>query len=84
MRKIAQRVSDKRRLRLIREFLTEGVRASGVRALRVRDLGVRDDGPVSPVEEGTPQSLPLSPLSPNAVLDEWDRALERRGLRFAR
>jgi len=39
---------------------------------------------VSPVDEGTPQGGPLLPLLSNIVLDELDRELERRGLRFAR
>ena len=39
---------------------------------------------MSPVDEGTPQGGPLSPLLSNLVLDEFDRELERRGLRFAR
>jgi RNA-directed DNA polymerase len=39
---------------------------------------------VSPVDEGTPQGGPLSPLLSNIVLDEFDQELERRGLRFAR
>ncbi len=69
MGKIAQRVSDKRLLKLIRAFLT---------------AGVMEDGLVSPVDEGTPQGGPLSPLLSNLVLDEWDQELERRGLRFAR
>jgi RNA-directed DNA polymerase len=69
MSKIAERVSDKRLLKLIRTFLT---------------AGVMEDGLVSPVDEGTPQGGPLSPLLSNIVLDEFDRELERRGLRFAR
>ena len=36
------------------------------------------------MDEGTPQGGPLSPLLSNIVLDEFDRELERRGLRFAR
>ena len=43
-----------------------------------------EDGLVSPVDEGTPQGGPLLPLLSNIVLDELDRELERRGLRFAR
>jgi len=39
---------------------------------------------VNPVDEGTPQGGPLSPLLSNIVLDEFDRELERRGLRFVR
>jgi RNA-directed DNA polymerase len=34
--------------------------------------------------EGTPQGGPLSPLLSNLLLDELDRELESRGLRFAR
>jgi RNA-directed DNA polymerase len=69
MAKIAERVSDKRLLKLIRAFLTAGVLENGL---------------VNPVDEGTPQGGPLSPLLSNIVLDEFDRELERRGLRFAR
>jgi len=67
--KIAERVSDKRLLKLIRTLLRAGVMEGGL---------------VSPVDEGTPQGGPLSPLLSNIVLDEFDRELERRGLRFAR
>jgi len=69
MAKIAERVRDKRLLKLIRAFLRAGVMEGGL---------------VSPVDEGTPQGGPLSPLLSNIVLDELDRELERRGLRFAR
>jgi RNA-directed DNA polymerase len=69
MARIAQRISDKRLLKLIRAFLT---------------AGVMEDGLVSAVEEGTPQGGPLSPLLSNLVLDELDRELERRGHRFVR
>jgi len=43
-----------------------------------------ENGLVSPVDEGTPQGGPLSPLLSNLVLDELDRELERRGHRFVR
>lgn len=69
MAKIAERVGDKHLLKLIRAFLTAGVMEGGL---------------VNPVDEGTPQGGPLSPLLSNIVLDEFDRELERRGLRFAR
>jgi len=69
MAKAAERVSDKRLLKLIRAFLRAGVLEGGL---------------VSPVDEGTPQGGPLSPLLSNLVLDEFDRELERRGHRFAR
>jgi len=67
--KIAERVSDKRLLKLIRAFLRAGVMEGGL---------------VSPTDEGTPQGGPLSPLLSNIVLDELDRELGRRGHRFAR
>src|SRR5689334_16114436 len=69
MGRITQRVEDKRLLKLIRAFL---------------NAGVMENGLVSPSVEGTPQGGPLSPLLSNLVLDEFDRELERRGLRFAR
>jgi RNA-directed DNA polymerase len=69
MARIAARVSDQRMLKLIRAFLTAGVMENGL---------------VSPVDEGTPQGGPLSPLLSNLVLDELDRELERRGHRFVR
>src|SRR3954465_4268693 len=56
-------------LRLIRAFLT---------------AGVMEDGLVLPVDEGTPQGGPLSPLLSNLVLDDLDRELTRRGHRFCR
>ena len=69
MGQIAKRIEDKRLLKLIRAFL---------------NAGVMENGLVSPSVEGTPQGGPLSPLLSNLVLDELDRELERRGLRFVR
>jgi RNA-directed DNA polymerase len=66
---VAKRMTDKRVLKLIRGYLTAGVLA---------------DGLVSPTEEGTPQSGPLSPLLSNLMLDVLDKELERRGHRFVR
>jgi len=69
MGKIAKRIKDKQLLKLIRAFL---------------EAGVMEGGLVSPVDEGTSQGGPLSPLLSNIVLDELDGELERRGHRFVR
>jgi RNA-directed DNA polymerase len=69
MSRVAKRVSDKRMLKLIRSFLTAGVLENGL---------------VGATDEGTPQGGPLSPLLSNLMLDDLDRELERRGLRFVR
>ena len=68
MADVARRVADKRMLRLIRASYS----------------GVMENGLVGPVEEGTPQGGPLSPLLSNLVLDEVDRELERRKHCFVR
>ena len=52
MAKMAQRISDKRVLRLIRRFL---------------QAGVMENGLVSPVDEGTPQGGPLTPLTQKVI-----------------
>src|SRR5271163_3170761 len=69
MSRVAGRISDKRVLKLIRAFL---------------NAGVMEDGLVSPVDEGTPQGGPLSPILSNLVLDDLDKELARRGHRFCR
>ena len=69
MARVAQRVGDKRMLKLIRAFLNAGVMEGGL---------------VSQTVEGTPQGGPLSPLLSNLVLDEMDKELEKRGHRFVR
>jgi RNA-directed DNA polymerase len=69
MSRVARRVADKRLLRLIRAFLNSGVMIGGL---------------VEATPEGTPQGGPLSPLLSNLLLDDLDRELTARGLRFAR
>ena len=69
MSRLAQQIADKRVLKLIRACLQAGILENGLITLPV---------------EGTPQGSPLSPFLSNVVLDEWDRELERRGLRFCR
>jgi len=69
MSRLGQRIADKRLRWIIRRFLQAGVIEEGLR---------------KPTTEGTPQGGPLSPILSNLVLDELDKELERRGLRFVR
>jgi hypothetical protein len=70
MKLLAQRIADKRVLRLIGAYLRAGVKLP--------------EGTVEATTQGVPQGGPLSPLLANIMLDPLDKELERRGLRFAR
>lgn len=69
MARVARKVKDKRVLKLIRAYLNAGVMTGGV---------------CQRTEEGTPQGGPLSPLLANILLDDLDKELTKRGLRFVR
>ncbi len=69
MRCVSRKVHDRRLLRLIGRYLRAGVMVEGV---------------LQPTDEGSPQGGPLSPLLSNVLLDDLDKELERRGLRFVR
>jgi RNA-directed DNA polymerase len=69
MSHLARRIADKRILKLIRACL---------------QAGILENGLVTIPMEGTPQGSPLSPFLSNVVLDELDKELESRGLRFCR
>ncbi|MDE3838620.1 group II intron reverse transcriptase/maturase [Bacillus methanolicus] len=66
---VAKTITDKPTLKLIRRYL---------------QAGIMENGLVKPNIEGTPQGGPLSPLLSNIMLNELDKELERRGLRFVR
>jgi len=69
MGRLRKRIGDAGILRLIRAYLNSGILQDGVVMSRY---------------QGTPQGGPLSPLLANVLLDEVDKALERRGHCFVR
>lgn len=66
---IRRTIKDGRVVSLIRKYLVSGVMINGV---------------VQPTKVGTPQGGNLSPLLSNIMLNELDKELEERGLRFVR
>jgi len=69
MSRVSRKVHDVCLLRLIGRYLRAGVLVEGV---------------VQPTDEGSPQGGPLSPLLSNILLDDLDKELERRQLKFVR
>ena len=66
---IRRTIKDGRVVSLIRKYLVSGVMVNGV---------------CQPTKVGTPQGGNLSPLLSNIMLNELDKELEKRGLRFVR
>jgi len=69
MRLLSEVIKDGRVLSLIRKYLQSGVMINGV---------------VIDSEEGTPQGGNISPLLSNIMLNELDKELTKRGLKFCR
>jgi len=69
MNLLQRKIDDPILMKLIRKFLKAGIMQNGV-------INVR--------ESGTPQGSPLSPLLSNIILNELDKELTKRGLRFVR
>lgn len=67
--RLQKRIPDVGTIRLVRAYLNSGIMSDGVVLERY---------------QGTPQGGPLSPLLANVLLDEVDKALERRGCCFVR
>ena len=66
---IMKTIHDGELVSLIRKYLVSGVMENGI---------------ISPTKVGTPQGGNLSPLLSNIMLNELDKELEKRGLRFVR
>ena len=66
---IMKTIHDGELVSLIRKYLVSGVMENGI---------------ISPTKVGTPQGGNLSPLLSNIMLNELDKELEKRGLRFTR
>ena len=66
---IMKTIHDGELVSLIRKYLVSGVMENGV---------------ISPTKVGTPQGGNLSPLLSNIMLNELDKELEKRGLKFTR
>lgn len=66
---IRTKVNEREVLHLIRSFLK---------------AGIMEDGKVTTNDLGTPQGGTISPLLANIYLDQFDKELESRGLRFCR
>ncbi|OPX44625.1 group II intron-encoded protein LtrA [Ruminiclostridium hungatei] len=69
MRLLSETIKDGRVLSLIRKYLQSGVMINGV---------------VMDTEEGTPQGGNISPLLSNVMLNELDKELTKRGLKYCR
>lgn len=69
MRLLSEKIKDSRVMSLIRKYLQSGVMINGV---------------VIDTEEGTPQGGNISPLLSNIMLNELDKELTKRGLKFCR
>ena len=67
--RVARKVRYKRLLGLIGRYLRAGITVDDLCQL---------------TEEGTMQGGPLSPILANVLLDDLDKELEKRGLRFVR
>jgi len=66
---VKKQVKDKRVLKLINKYLKSGIMINGNKVKS---------------EDGAPQGGPLSPLLSNAMLDAFNKELEKRGHKFVR
>ena len=66
---LSRRIKDRMLMKLIRRYLQSDIMLGGLTQAR---------------ERGMPQGSPLSPLLSNIILNELDKELEKRGVRYVR
>ena len=82
LEKFFDNVCHDKLISLILKTVKDGDLVSLIRKYLV--AGVMENGVVQETKKGTPQGGNLSPLLSNIMLNELDKELERRGLRFIR
>ena len=82
LEKFLDNVCHDKLISLILKTVKDGDLVSLIRKYLV--AGVMENGVVQETKKGTPQGGNLSPLLSNIMLNELDKELERRGLRFIR
>ena len=82
LEKFFDNVCHDKLISLILKTVKDGDLVSLIRKYLV--AGVMENGIVQETKKGTPQGGNLSPLLSNIMLNEFDKELERRGLRFIR
>lgn len=82
LQKFFDTVCHDKLISIIMKTIHDGELVSIIRKYLVS--GVMENGVISPTKVGTPQGGNLSPLLSNIMLNELDKELEKRGLRFTR
>ena len=82
LQKFFDTVCHDKLISIIMKIIHDGELVSLIRKYLVS--GVMENGIISPTKVGTPQGGNLSPLLSNIMLNELDKELEKRGLKFTR
>ena len=82
LEKFFDNVPQHKLMSLVHDIINDGDTESLIR--KYLKAGVMVQGRYEKTEQGTPQGGNLSPLLSNIMLNELDKELERRGLRFVR
>ena len=82
LEKFFDNVCNDKLIAIIMKTIHDGELVSLIRKYLVS--GVMENGVISPTKVGTPQGGNLTPLLSNIMLNELDKELEKRGLKFTR